>query len=252
MRKRTTASLDWVIRSSDSGASTDVLDPQHTFIREMGTFAGPRFEVLSDSSIHPFYPMVKRVMDVCIAVAVLTVGMPLWVFIALMIKLETRGPVFYVEERAGLNGRPFRMYKFRSMIDGADALLDEMVGLDTLPEPVFNIRKDPRVTRMGKILRRTSLDEVPQFANVLMGSMSVVGPRPERVELVRKYNAYQRRRLTVRPGITGHQQVISRGDPSLSRRIELDIHYLKHQSFLLDAFILLKTLPVIIRGDGLT
>ena len=119
-----------------------------------------------------------------------------------------------------------------------------------LKEPVFNIRKDPRVTPVGRFLRRLSLDEIPQFINVLSGSMSVVGPRPEREELVGMYNPYQMRRLKAKPGITGYQQVTSRGDPSLAKRIEYDLWYLKHQGFLLDVFIMFKTFLVIIRGDA--
>jgi exopolysaccharide biosynthesis polyprenyl glycosylphosphotransferase len=218
--------------------------------QDVGSLRGTPLIVLRDASLHPFYAGVKRVMDIFLALGVLIVGMPLWLAIAAVIKVTSPGPVFYVQRRVGLYGRPFDMYKFRSMIPGADERLKDLVNFDTLKEPVFNVRRDPRVTRIGKLLRRTSLDEIPQFLNVLMGFMSVVGPRPERVELVAKYNAYQMRRLKAKPGITGYQQVMSRGDPSLARRIEFDLYYLKRQSFFLDVFIILKTILVVFRGDG--
>ena len=178
---------------------------------------------------------------------VLGLGLPLWRLIALLIKLTSKGPVIYIQERVGLAGRPFKMYKFRSMVENADARLKEMIDFDSLPEPVFNIKQDHRVTPVGKILRRWSLDEVPQFFNVLLGTMSLVGPRPEGVELVAKYNLWQRRRLKAKPGITGYQQIMSRGDPSLEKRIALDLYYLKHQGLWLDLYILARTLIVVIR-----
>ncbi len=218
--------------------------------QDVGSLRGTPLIVLRDASLHPFYAGVKRVMDIVLSLGVLVLGLPVWLAIALAIKLRSPGPVLYVQRRVGLHGRPFDMYKFRSMVPGADERLKELVNFDTLKEPVFNVRRDPRVTRIGRILRRTSLDEVPQFLNVFLGSMSVVGPRPERVELVAKYNPCQMRRLKAKPGITGYQQVMSRGDPSLARRIEFDLHYLKRQSFFLDLFIILKTIQVVIRGDG--
>jgi lipopolysaccharide/colanic/teichoic acid biosynthesis glycosyltransferase len=136
------------------------------------------------------------------------------------------------------------------MIDNADQQLKKLVDFDRLSEPVFNIRKDPRITRIGAFLRRTSLDEIPQLLNVLAGQMTIVGPRPERVELVEKYNAWQRRRLKSKPGITGYQQVVSRGDPSLAKRIEYDLFYLKYQGLWMDCVIMMRTFWVIIRGDG--
>jgi exopolysaccharide biosynthesis polyprenyl glycosylphosphotransferase len=219
--------------------------------RELGTFSGVPLVRLRDSALHPVYGVAKRIMDIAMALTVLVIGLPLWLMIAVLIKATSKGPVFYMQERVGLHGRPFSMYKFRSMVQDADARLKELVDFNAIEEPVFNIRKDPRVTSIGKFLRRTSLDEIPQLLNVLGGSMSVIGPRPERVELVLKYTPSQRRRLKAKPGITGYQQVMSRGDPSLTKRIEYDLHYLKHQSFFLDLFILLKTVVVILRGDGM-
>ncbi len=218
--------------------------------QEVGSVDGVALVRLRDSSLHPCYGVLKRAMDVFLSLAVMITGLPLWLIIALLIKLTSKGPVFYTQERVGLHGSVFPMYKFRSMEKDADKKLADLVDFHALEEPVFNIRQDPRVTEIGRLLRRTSIDEVPQFINVLAGSMSIIGPRPERIELVEKYNAFQRRRLKAKPGITGYQQVISRGDPSLAKRIEYDLFYLKNQSFSLDLYILFKTVIVVIRGDG--
>jgi len=219
--------------------------------KEVGSLAGIPLIRLQDSSVHPGYAPIRRLMDITIALAVLTLGMPVWLLIALLIKTTSKGPVFFTERRAGLHGKPFTIYKYRSMVDGADEMLQELVDFDAMEEPVFNIRQDPRVTGIGRFLRRTSLDEIPQLINVLVGSMSIVGPRPERVELVERYNSCQRRRLKAKPGLTGYQQVMSRGEPSLAKRIEYDLYYMKYQGFLLDLYIILKTIVVIVKGDGM-
>ena len=219
--------------------------------RELGSFSGIPLMRLRDSSLHPVYAWVKRILDVMFALLVLILGLPLWIFIACLIKATSRGPIFYVQRRAGLHGKTFNMYKFRSMVSDADKRLRDMVDFDKLKEPVFKFRNDPRVTRVGKVIRRLGLDEIPQLINVLLGQMSVVGPRPEQVELVERYDPWQRRRLKCRPGITGYQQVVCRGDISLSKRIEYDLYYLKHQSPFLDIIIMLRTVVVVIRGDGM-
>jgi exopolysaccharide biosynthesis polyprenyl glycosylphosphotransferase len=220
-------------------------------IREIGVYQDYPVIELRDASLHPGYELVKRLMDIVGSLTVLVVGLPLWGLITLLIKLTSRGPAIYVQERVGLEGKRFKMYKFRSMVENADAQLKEMIDFTSLPEPVFSIKQDPRVTPIGRILRRWSLDEVPQFFNVLLGTMSLVGPRPERVELVANYNLWQRRRLKAKPGITGYQQIISRGDPSLEKRIALDLYYLKHQGLWLDLYIMVKTIIVVVRRDGL-
>jgi len=219
--------------------------------REVGALTGFPIIKLRDAALHPVYRIVKRVMDITLSVMILIVTLPLGGVIALAIKITSPGPVIYAQKRAGLQGRPFWMYKFRTMVADADERLREFVDFERLAEPVFNIRHDPRVTPLGRILRRWSLDELPQFLNVLLGDMSIVGPRPERVELVAVYNAWQRRRLKAKPGITGYQQVMDRGSLSLKRRTALDLYYLKRQNLWLDLFIMVKTVMVILRGDGL-
>jgi lipopolysaccharide/colanic/teichoic acid biosynthesis glycosyltransferase len=154
------------------------------------------------------------------------------VVIAIAIKLDTRGPIFFSQDRVGENGRLFRVYKFRSMVDNAELRRHEVVDLDALSEPAF------------------SLDELPQFVNVLRGEMSLVGPRPEEAALVARYNDWQRRRLSVKPGMTGPMQINGRGDLTLAQRVALEVEYIEHYSLWRDVAILLKTLPAVLRGEG--
>ena len=227
--------------------STDVL----VLRSEMGSYRGIPLLLLRDSAQHPFYFVVKRFLDLILSALILTLGLPLWLIISIAIKITSPGPVLYVQERVGRNGKPFKMLKFRSMVEDADKRLKNIVDLSSLPEPVFKIRDDPRVTRIGSFLRKSSLDEIPQLLNVIKGEMSIVGPRPEQIELVKMYNEHQWRRLKTKPGITGYQQVMNRGDLCLARRVEYDLYYLKHQSIWLDLIILLRTIIVVIRGDGI-
>lgn len=215
---------------------------------EVGAFSSFPLIKLQDASLDPLYGLVKRAFDVIVAATGILVGFPLWLIVAAAIKLETPGPVFFVQTRAGRHGRPFRMYKFRTMVADAEKRLGGLVDFNALNEPVFKIRNDPRVTRIGRFLRRTGLDEVPQLINVLKGEMSLVGPRPEELALVMRYNHWQRRRLKAKPGITGLQQVRNRGEPRLAERIKHDLVYLKHQGLFLDILIILKTLAVMAKG----
>ena len=194
--------------------------------------------------------LIKRVFDVAAASLLLVLTAPLLPIIALAIKLDSRGPLFFVQTRAGLGGLPFRVYKFRTMRDGADRMLEELIQLDDLPEPVFKFRRDPRVTRVGRILRRLSLDELPQLVNVLKGDMSIVGPRPEQIDLVRRYRPEHRFRLAVKPGITGSMQVFGRGALSFPERLAVELDYVENLSLSRDLRILFQTLPAIFRGTG--
>jgi lipopolysaccharide/colanic/teichoic acid biosynthesis glycosyltransferase len=160
--------------------------------------------------------------------------------------------VFFTQERAGLNGRPFRMFKFRTMVADAEEQLKSLVRFDELTEPVYKLKDDPRVTRVGRFLRRFGLDELPQLINVLRGEMSLVGPRPEVVALAERYNAEQRRRLLVKPGITGWQQVHNRGMPDMAARLAYDVYYLRNRSVSLDLWILVMTVFVIASGREIT
>ena len=194
--------------------------------------------------------LLKRLIDVVGAAVCLIVTAPLGLAIAMAIKLDSSGPVVYAQDRVGTNGRTFRLLKFRTMVQGADKQLGELIDLANLEEPAFKLKDDPRVTRVGGFLRRTSLDELPQLLNVLRGDMSLVGPRPEEAWLVRLYNDHQRRRLAVKPGMTGPMQVNGRADLSFAQRLELELDYIEHYSLRRDIAILLKTVPVVLKGKG--
>ena len=194
--------------------------------------------------------MLKRCADVTIASAMLVISAPVLALAALAIKLDSRGPVLYVQRRAGLNGEPFRMLKFRTMVNGAQHRLAEVVQLDGLEDPMFKLRDDPRVTRVGRLLRRWSLDELPQLINVVRGDMSLVGPRPEQVELVERYRPEHRFRLDARPGMTGPMQVFGRGDLDFDERLAVEREYIENVSLARDARILVMTIPVVVSGKG--
>ena len=210
----------------------------------------PLFRV-DEKRYHWLSRMVKRSFDVVVAALGLFVLWPLFVLIALAIRLESKGKAMFVQVRAGEGGRPFGMYKFRTMVEDAERRLGEVVDLDQLDEPVFKVADDPRVTKVGKLLRRTSIDELPQLWNVLKGEMSLVGPRPEELRVVDRYDVWQRRRLKVKPGITGLQQVEARGTKSeLNERVRLDVYYIRKQSLLFDLVILLRTVWAVGLGRG--
>jgi lipopolysaccharide/colanic/teichoic acid biosynthesis glycosyltransferase len=200
--------------------------------------------------IHRTSAAIKRAIDIFGVLAGLVLGAPPMALAALLIKLDSKGPVLFVQERAGENGRPFRMYKLRTMVDNAEELLEQIIDIDTLDEPVFKLRDDPRVTRLGRVLRRWSIDELPQLFNVLRGEMSLVGPRPEETRIVQRYSQWHRMRLKAKPGITGPVQINGRGDMPLERRVELEVDYIEHWSLWSDFRILLKTIPVVLRGNG--
>jgi lipopolysaccharide/colanic/teichoic acid biosynthesis glycosyltransferase len=204
---------------------------------------------LRSLSVHE---LIKRGVDVTVAALGIALTLPLWAVIALAVKVTSRGPVLFTQERAGLNGRPFRMFKFRTMVADAEERLKDLVRIEDLAEPVFKLKDDPRVTRVGRFLRRFGLDELPQLINVLRGEMSLVGPRPEVVALAERYNAEQRRRLLVKPGITGWQQVHNRGMPDMGARLAYDVYYLRNRSVPLDFCILAMTVFVIASGREIT
>ncbi len=194
--------------------------------------------------------LLKRTIDIVGACLCLTIAVPLMALVATLIRLDSKGPVLFAQDRVGLNGRVFRILKFRSMVYNAELMLDELVDINTLGEPVFKFREDPRTTRVGRYLRRWSIDELPQFFNVLRGDMSLVGPRPEEVRIVQRYDDWQRLRLRAKPGMTGPAQVSGRADLTLADRVRLEIDYIEDYSLRKDVLILLKTVPSVIRGDG--
>jgi lipopolysaccharide/colanic/teichoic acid biosynthesis glycosyltransferase len=193
---------------------------------------------------------LKRTLDLAGATVALVALAPLMALIACAIKIDSSGPVLFVQERAGKDGKPFRMYKFRSMVAEAEEMLDRLLDIESLPSPAFKIRDDPRVTGVGRVLRRTSLDELPQLWNVLRGEMSLVGPRPEEMRIARMYDEHERRRLAMKPGITGPMQIDGRGALTLEERMELELAYIDSFSLSEDLRILVKTLPAVLRGTG--
>lgn len=197
---------------------------------------------------------LKRIFDVIASAAFLIVGLPLGLAIAVAIKLETRGPVLFRHTRIGRDRRPFRMWKFRSMVQNADALLNDYLGkhpelLDEWQQ-THKLKQDPRVTGVGRLLRRSSLDELPQLWNVLRGDMSMVGPRPIVEEELARYGSAASLYLRVPPGLTGLWQISGRNDTSYRQRVDLDTRYICNWSIGLDLLVLLKTVRVVLRGHG--
>jgi len=192
----------------------------------------------------------KRIFDTLIAGMMLVILSPLFLFIMIRIKMDSPGPVFYLSRRYGQRGEQFLMYKFRSMVIDADVRQNELKCKNEVDGPIFKIKNDPRVTEFGKVLRKYSLDELPQFLNVLRGEMSLVGPRPFPIEQIEKEDLRQLKRLEVKPGITGLWQIRGRSDISFSRLIKWDIWYINNWSFWLDINILLQTIPVVVKGRG--
>jgi lipopolysaccharide/colanic/teichoic acid biosynthesis glycosyltransferase len=207
----------------------------------------PVFEYLT-TDISRSTMMLKRIGDLIVGVPLGVIAMLLFPLISLAIWLEDRGPVLFRQRRAGLHGLPFTLLKFRTMHVGADRSLEEI--LDQLPEPMFKFRGDPRVTRVGRVLRRLSLDELPQIWNLLRGNMSLVGPRPEQLELVDRYSTEHRFRLEVKPGLTGPMQVHGRGELTFEERLAVELDYVENLSIGRDLRILALTPVSVIRGTG--
>lgn len=192
----------------------------------------------------------KRLFDLVSGGLILLALLPVFVLVAIAIKLDSPGPVFYRQERVGKHGRRFRIYKFRSMRRDADRLLEALRHRNEASGPLFKIRRDPRITRVGQILRRTSLDELPQLFNVLRGEMSLVGPRPPIPAEVEQYEDWQHGRLRALPGITGLWQVSGRSDVSFHDMVRLDLHYIRNWSLSLDFEILVRTIPAVLTNRG--
>ena len=192
--------------------------------------------------------MLKRALDLIVAIPLTLIALPLFPLIALAIWLDDRGPVLFVQVRAGLHGAPFRLFKFRTMHVDAERSLEEL--LEDLPEPMFKFKRDPRVTRVGRVLRRLSLDELPQLWNLLRGDMSLVGPRPEQLDLVRRYSPEHRFRLEVKPGLTGPMQVHGRGELTFEERLAVELDYVENLSIGRDLRLLALTPVNVIRGTG--
>jgi len=195
------------------------------------------------------YATLKRVLDLVLSLAVAIVTLPLWVAIVIAIKLDSPGPVFFKQDRVGLNGRHFRCFKFRSMMVNAEAMLDEMRRRGEVTGLVFKIRNDPRVTRVGRLLRKSSLDELPQLINVLKGEMSLVGPRPVIPAHIKEFQPEDLVRLTVKPGVTCLWALRGR-TCGIEQVMTADREYVRRRSLWLDVWIMVQTAAVVAKGEN--
>jgi exopolysaccharide biosynthesis polyprenyl glycosylphosphotransferase len=194
--------------------------------------------------------LIKRVIDLSVSILAMPFMLILFVIVALFIKLDSPGPVIFKQRRVGKDGRFFHVLKFRSMVEGAEQMQADLEALNEADGPLFKVKRDPRVTRVGKWLRRTSIDELPQLINVIRGEMSLVGPRPGTPEEVVQYEPWQMQRISVLPGITGLWQVSGRSDVPFEEMVLLDIFYIENWSLDLEIRILLQTIPYALLGHG--
>lgn len=193
---------------------------------------------------------VKRLFDILFSAILFVILIPIFLILIIWIKLDSEGEAIFKQTRIGVNGKPFTIYKFRTMVKNADKLFNKKVDKENLGQFVFQEKDDPRITGSGRFLRKTSLDELPQLINIFKGDMSLIGPRPEIPDIAKLYSDYENIRLLVKPGVSGLAQVNGRGDLELSVTIEYDVKYVKNFSLWLDFKILLKTFKVVLLGEG--
>ena len=217
------------------------LSPPAYLVDELDTLPQPHAQ--------PRYLTVKRVFDVLFCLLILVPVVVIALICAVAVRLESPGPIFYSQLRIGKDGRPFRMYKFRTMVENAEELKASLAHLNVLPPPDFKIPDDPRVTRVGKFLRKTSLDELPQFVNVLKRDMSIVGPRPAE-DGMDTYRLWYGERLEVPPGITGIWQLEGRAAISFDERLRYDLEYIRTMSLWVDIKLIVRTIAVVFKGTG--
>lgn len=198
----------------------------------------------------PIYHIVKRLFDIIASLFGLILLFPLFLFLIIKIRHEDGGPAFYSQERIGKDEKPFKIYKFRSMVVNADQMIDQLGNQNEIDGAMFKIKDDPRITKIGHIIRKHSLDELPQLWNVLIGDMSLVGPRPPLPNEVAKYTSYDKQRLLVMPGCTGLWQVTKRNKADFNEMVQLDIVYINHSGLFEDLKLIIKTIGVIIYPNG--
>lgn len=238
----------------EQGITTHVLSdlfPQKLAKSQAVDFDGAPIVTLGSAPPFSWRTEAKRIIDLTVSTTLLVICAPLFAVVAIAIKLDSHGPVFFIQERVGFSKRRFRMMKFRTMTIDAESRMKDIEHLNEKTGPIFKMRNDPRVTRVGKWLRKTSIDELPQLINVLVGDMSVVGPRPLSVrDAVRMEEAWQKRRFSVKPGLTCLWQVSGRSNLSFEQWMQLDLDYIDHWSLGLDMSILLRTIPAIVLARG--
>jgi exopolysaccharide biosynthesis polyprenyl glycosylphosphotransferase len=216
----------------------------------MRTIEGIPLIGIKQVSLNTMQRVVTKAVDITLSALVLLIGLPLWLCIALAIALTSKGPIIYKQMRIGLNGRPFQVYKFRTMYKDAEQRLSSLLAFNEAQGPIFKIKDDPRITPIGKFLRRTSFDEVPQFLNILRGEMSLVGPRPALPREVEEYDDLQKGRLAMKPGLTGLWQVRGRSDISFDEGVLMDLYYIQNWSLRLYFQTLLRTIPAVLFSRG--
>lgn len=198
----------------------------------------------------PVYETTKRAVDVAAASSLLFLLFPVFVVVAALIYLEDRGPIFYYQTRVGKNGRRFRFFKFRSMVRDADVIKARLQEQNEANGPIFKMRNDPRITRIGRFIRRYSIDELPQLVNILRGEMSLVGPRPHLPNEVERYTKRQEKRLEVQPGLICFREVLGRSNMTFEQWVELDLLYIEHRGWKTDTTILVRLIPAVLTADG--
>lgn len=197
-----------------------------------------------------WYDFVKRCFDIVFSLSAIIILLPIFVVLSILIKFLDKGSVFYISDRVGRNGKVFKFYKFRSMCENADHVFENIKELNETTGSIFKMKDDPRVTKIGRFLRRTSLDELPQLFNILKGDMSFVGPRPPLVREVQTYSDAARKRLTVKGGLTCYWQISGRSNLGFDEMVQLDEKYINERGIWTDIKILFKTIPAVFRGDG--
>ena len=199
----------------------------------------------------PIYNIIKRIGDLVLSLIALVVLSPLFLIVAIIVKSDG-GPAFFKQMRVGKDGKTFNLYKFRSMVVNADSpeMLEKLREFNELDGPAFKMKNDPRITKIGRFIRKMSIDELPQLINIIAGDMSIVGPRPPLVTEVECYDEYQRQRLLVKGGLTCYWQCSGRNEISFDEWVELDLDYIEQRSVLTDIKIILKTVPSVLSGEG--
>ena len=205
-------------------------------------------EVIENERSNILYEVIKRIIDIVASFTGLILLSPLILIVSILIKLESKGEVIFKQKRVGLNGKEFYMYKFRSMVINAEELKEQLESQNEMSGPMFKIKDDPRITKVGKFIRKTSIDELPQLINVIKGDMSLVGPRPSLPKEVKKFEQWMMERLEVKPGLTCIWQISGRNNIDFEDWMKLDIKYVRERSFKLDIKLILKTVLVLL-GD---
>jgi exopolysaccharide biosynthesis polyprenyl glycosylphosphotransferase len=227
----------------------DLLEVQRTHV-ELNFHKGIPVITLKETPLDAWGRVAKRLFDLIVSSIFLIILLPVFLIVAIIIKIDSKGPIFYTSKRVTTHGRTFGVHKFRSMVINADNLKSKLSHLNHREGPLFKVKNDPRITRVGNFLRKTSIDELPQLINVFLGQMSLVGPRPHLPQEVAQYEKHHKKVLAVKPGITGMAQISGRSNLTFEEEVKLDTYYIENWSLWLDVVILFKTLPVVLRGHA--